>query len=156
MKKVFFCVLLCSDYLQLYLLSPSSSLMFSYISDSSFLCLTQSWCLGFVLGIFHYASEMVLFWFMFFPYSSVISEDHLCRSMLLKKFWRINGILVWQWISGVRILRWIHFLSLFFLQDIFWAQQHRNAPSYCQGDKPTSSTRYELRRMCGLWVSRGR
>lgn len=114
MKKVFFCVLLCSDYLQLYLLSPYSSLMFSYISDSSFLCLTQSWYLGFVLGIFHCASEMVLFWFMFFPYSSVISEDHLCRSMLLKKFWRINGILVWQWISGVRILRWIHFLSLFF------------------------------------------
>lgn len=73
--------LICCFLLHLSCLATSVTLP-SCLSHSILVSLTL------VLGIFRYASEMVLvlFWFTFFPYSSAISEDHLCRNMLLKKF----------------------------------------------------------------------
>lgn len=100
-----------------------------------------------------------LSWFVLFPCSSVSSEDQLRRNVLLKKSWQVS-MASWSGSGsgGAGMLGWMHFFVFIFSQDIFWTQQHRNAPSYCQGDKPTSSARYESAKWWGLlpWVCRGR
>lgn len=70
---------------------------------------------AFVLGIFYCTSEKFLYWFVLFPCSSVIYEDDLCRSALLKKVWQT---LVASWSGtgsgGDGLLNEYAFLSLFF------------------------------------------
>lgn len=139
----FFCFQNTSNFISCILLFQ---LFFLFISPLILLPL------GFVLGIFHCTSEMFLSWFVLSPRFSVIYEDDLCRSALLKKVWQT---LVASWSgtgsSGSGLLEWMCFFVFIFSQDIFWTQQHRNAPPYCQGDKPTSSARYVLKRVCGLF-----
>lgn len=140
--------LICCFHLHLSCLATSVTL-------PSSVCLTQSWCLWpWFLAFF--AMPQRWFWFCFG------SRSFLTLLLFLKIIFA--GICCWKSSRhpGVAVDQWcldaeVNILFVFiFSQDIFWAQQHRDAPSYCPGDKPTSSTRYELRRTCGLWVSRGR